>query len=211
MHDLVDTVGRLVVVASGQARFMVIEHSTEPGRTFDEITFDEMVKWTPYSWLRPLIARVHEGINQILVVDRKAVGGDLLNPRSIVADEFARRLDASGQFQEILTMVREPRAEERRRVDALLRLTVPRWGLVRVREGDPPLVSAFVDVHAQMILRETGVVAWELREDVTHPDRVPLKAFTAEREFARGELLEVLERAGHRLANELLYARTARP
>jgi hypothetical protein len=38
------------------------------------------------------------------VVDRRALGGDLLNPRSIVADEFARRLDASGQFQEILTM-----------------------------------------------------------------------------------------------------------
>jgi len=86
---------------------------------------------------------------------------------------------------------------------------VPAWGLVRVREGEPDLLSAFADVRAQMVLRGTGVVVWEDNEDVTNPERLPLEAFTKDREFTRHELTEVLERAGQRLASELLYARGA--
>ena len=49
-HGLVDAVGRLVVVASGQARFMVIEHRTEPGRTFDEMASTRSPWWTAGPW-----------------------------------------------------------------------------------------------------------------------------------------------------------------
>ena len=80
---------------------------------------------------------------------------------------------------------------------------------LRVREGEPDLLSAFADVRAQMVLRGTGVVVWEDNEDVTNPERLPLEAFTKDREFTRHELTEVLERAGQRLASELLYARGA--
>jgi hypothetical protein len=197
--------GRLVVVASGPSRFMIVEHSTEPGRTLDQI-----VKWTPYFWLRSLVPLVHEGINQLVALDDKAVAGrDLarINPRTVVGDTLARQLQASGQFVEIRTLPREPVGEDRRRADAFIRVSVSRWGLVRVREGDPPLVSAFTDVHAQMVMRETGMVVWELREDVTHPERLPLKTVLAQQELGRTMLLEVLERAGHRLGNELLYAK----
>jgi len=48
---------------------------------------------------------------------------------------------------------------------------------------------------------------WELREDVTHPEQLPLKTFLSQREVARTMLLEVLERTGHRLGTELLYAK----
>jgi hypothetical protein len=205
-HPLLDRVGRVVVVVSGQTRFTVVEHSAEPGRTFDEI-----VKWTPYFWLRPLLPLLHEGINQIVAIDRQAgAGGDLkINPHSVVGETFARRLQASGQFREVLTRAREPVDEDRHRADALIRVSVPMWGLVRVREGNPPLFSAFTDVHAQIVMRETGVVVWERREDVTHPDRVPLKTFTTQRDLTRMVLLDVLERAGHRLGSELLYARSS--
>jgi hypothetical protein len=203
-HPLLDRVGRVVVVVSGQTRFTVVEHSAEPGRTFDEI-----VKWTPYFWLRPLLPLLHEGINQIVAIDRKT-GADLkINPHSVVGETFARRLQASGQFREVLTRAREPLDEDRHRADALIRVSVPMWGLVRVREGNPPLFSAFTDVHAQIVMRETGVVVWERREDVTHPDRVPLETFTTQRDLARMVLLDVLERAGHRLGSELLYARSS--
>lgn len=200
-----DRVGRLVVVASGQARFMIVENSTEPGRTLDEI-----VKWTPYFWLRYLVPLVHEGINQLVALDDRAVAGrdlDRVSPRSVVGETLARQLQASGQFGVVQALPREPIGEDRRRADAFMRVSVSRWGLMRVREGDPPLVSAFTDVNAQMVMRDTGVVVWEIHEDVTHPDRLPLKTFTSQPELARTMLLEVLERAGHRLGSELLYAR----
>jgi hypothetical protein len=202
-----DRVGRLVVVASGPARFTVVEHSTEPGRTLDQI-----VKWTPYFWLRYLVPLVHEGISQLVALDEKAVAGrdlERVNPRSIVRDTLTRRLQASGQFVEIHALPREPVGEDRRRADAFIRVSVSRWGLVRVREGDPPLVSAFTDVHVQMVMRETGMVVWELREDVTHPERLPIKTLTGQHELARTMLIEVLERAGDRLGSELLYATSA--
>ena len=44
-------------------------------------------------------------------------------------------------------------------------------------------------------------------EDVTHPERLPLQTFTRDADFTRHELREVLERAGQRIGNELLYAR----
>jgi hypothetical protein len=55
---------------------------------------------------------------------------------------------------------------------------------------------------------ETGAVLWEHQEDVTHPDRLPLRAFSRDREFARQAMTEVLERAGRRLASEYLYTQS---
>jgi hypothetical protein len=89
-HGLVDAVGRLVVVASGQARFMVIEHRTERGRTFDEI-----VKWTPYSWLRPLIALVHEDINQIPVRGGRCAPSTRAGPSPPPSTRFVALLASS--------------------------------------------------------------------------------------------------------------------
>jgi hypothetical protein len=130
-------------------------------------------------------------------------------PRSLVSAAFVKRLDASGRFGEILAYGREPGGDDRRRADAIVRVSVPTWGLVRVQEGDPDLLSAFADVQAEMIDPMTGVVIWTHSEDVTHPERLPEKAFTKDRELTRQHLLDVLERGGQRLASELLYARGA--
>jgi hypothetical protein len=80
---------------------------------------------------------------------------------------------------------------------------------LRVRQGKPDLLAAFADVRAQLVALETGAVLWEHAEDVTHPDRLPLRAFSRDREFARQVTTEVLERAGRRLASEYLYTRGA--
>jgi hypothetical protein len=102
---------------------------------------------------------------------------------------------------------REPVGAERGH--AIVRLTVPSWGLVHVREGKPDLLAGFADVRAQVVVPETGAVLWEHEEDVTHPERLPLQAFSRDREVARQRMMDVLERAGRRLANEYLYARVA--
>jgi hypothetical protein len=65
----------------------------------------------------------------------------------------------------------------------------------------PPQVAGFADVRVEMVRRETGVVVWEHEEDVTHPERFSLDALSKDR-----VVVNVLERAGRRLANEVVYA-----
>ena len=200
-------VRRIAIVATGESKFTVVEHRSEPGRTFDEV-----VKWTQYQWLRPLGALVHSGISWLRDSGHAAAtASDVAGvaPRVVVAEALSRRLQASGLFDDVRMLEGEPVGEERQRSDALVRVSVPTWGLVRVRQGNPDLLSAFADVRAQMVIRGTGVVVWESSEDVTDPERLPLESFAGDRHLTRQQLIDVLERAGQRLATELLYAHGA--
>jgi hypothetical protein len=201
-----DDVRRLAIVVSGESSLSVVGHNAEPGRTFDEI-----MAWYPTkAWMRPLAKLVHQGINWALEYDQTATIGrsvDGISPRTVVAEAMARKLRASGWFEEIRTFEREQPAEDRRRDDAVVRVMVPAWGVVRVRAGDPDLLAGFVDVRGHMMLSGTGVIMWEGSQDVTSPEPFPLKAFMKDQDFARQEMVDVLERAGQRLASELMYAR----
>jgi hypothetical protein len=205
-----DDVRRLTVVVSGESKFAVVEHSAEPGRTFDQI-----LKWTSWkhgAWLKPLADLVHQAINSLVsAVPKAEAAGDIrdVSPTLVVAQALEEALRATGRFEEVRTLRREPLGEDRRRDDVVLRLMVPTWGLVRVREGEPDLLSAFADVRAQLVALDTATVLWEREEDVTDPERLPLKSFTGDRQLTRDRLIEVLQRAGRRLGNELLYARSA--
>lgn len=206
-----DDLRRVVVVVSGESAFSIIDYPVEPGRTFDEVL--QWIPWLPYrAALSPAAKLVHQGINWVLGADRAAAAApsfDGVSPRSVVASAMARTLEASGWFDEVLTLEREPTGEDRRRADAIVRVSVPAWGLVRVREGEPGVLSSFADVRGHMTVRGTGVIVWEDSQDVTNPEQVPVDAFLRDRAFARQEMVDVLERAGQRLANELLYARGA--
>jgi hypothetical protein len=205
-----DDVRRLTVVASGESKFAVVEHSAEPGRTFDEV-----LKWTSWrhgAWLRPLADLVHQAINSLVASGPKAEAaagiGDV-SPTLMVAQVLEEALLATGRFEDVRTLRREPLGEDRRRGDVVLRLMVPIWGLVRVREGEPDLLSAFADVRAELVAVDTATVLWASEEDATDPERLPLKSFTGDRQLTRDRLIAVLQRAGLRLSNELLYARSA--
>src|SRR5262249_45089085 len=128
-------------------------------------------------------------------------------PSSIVGEAMARSLRASGRFTEVRAFESEPTGEGQR-TDMIIRVTVPTWGVMRVRTGDPDLVSGFVDTRALMVARGTGAVVWETEQDVTAPQRLPLESLTRDRDLAHQELIGVLERAGQRLASELLYSRS---
>jgi len=197
----------VAIVASGDSRFAVAEPRAQPGRTLDEV-----MKWHPYgAAFRPLADIVHRAVNRFLDAGRaEAIDPALpVPPSSAVGDAMARALRASGQFDQVRTFDREPIGDDRRQADAIVRVTVPSWGLVRVRSGEPDLVSTFADTRVQVVARETGTVLWESDEDVTGAGRMPLASFSRDREFAREELMGVLERAGHRLASEFLYVRSA--
>jgi hypothetical protein len=195
---------RVVVVASGETRFAVAQPSKEPGPALDDV-----LKWLPYKEILVPIARaVYHGVTWLMNANGGASGAPRdVTPGAVVAEAFARSLQLSGPFHEVVALEREPVGEARRNVDAIVRLTVPAWGLVSVRDGDAPLVAGFADVRAQMVARESGVVLWEHEEDVTHPERLSFEALKQDRALSREELIEVLERAGRRLATELIYAR----
>ena len=207
---------RLVVVSTGESKFAMSEQrpAAQDSAQLDGI-ITEVAKWIP-GWYGAVLAPLAKVIASALsspgdskqTADTAAKMGEV-SPRAIVADAFARRLAESGQFQEVRMIDRELVGEERRGVDAFVRLTVPTWGILRVRDGNPDLLSGFADVRAQMVVASTGTVVWEHAEDVTHADRLPLTTFTGDTAFARGELVEVLTRAGQRLASEFLYARGA--
>lgn len=203
---------QLAVVVTGESTFTVRADDAEPGRTFNEI-----LRWplfgTDTAWLRPVAELVHRGINWLLEGNRTAEAsvdlGDL-PPRSFVAGAFVRALEASGRFDDIRVYGHEPVGDDRRRADAIVRLTAPAWGLVRVQDGEPELLSAFVDARVEMVAPGSGVTLWSASEDVTDVERLPLRTFTREREFTRRQLVAVLERAGRRLASELVYAHGGR-
>ena len=96
---------------------------------------------------------------------------------------------------------REPTGEDRPRDDgALVRVTVPAWGIIRVREGDPDMVSGFADVQASMVMgKSRRRRCWDGSEDVTHPESAPFASFVRNRDFARETMTGVLEKAGQRL------------
>jgi hypothetical protein len=198
-----------VVVVSGESKFSVMY---EGDFQFDR-TLDDVLRWTPYGALwRALAQAVQWGVNRLSEAERQALTRphvqDLVPP-NVVAGAFARALVATGWTREVRMLEREPVGAERSGADAVVRLSVPSWGLLRVRQGKPDLLAAFADVRAQLVALETGAVLWEHAEDVTHPDRLPLRAFSRDREFARQVTTEVLERAGRRLASEYLYTRGA--
>jgi hypothetical protein len=200
-------VRRLTVVPSGESKFTIVSAKNDAGRVLDEV-----VKWYPKAAaLAPLAKAVQWGINWLAEARSAGAAARMggASPGAAVADAFSRTLLASGRFDQIETLEREPTGEDRQRIDTLVRVTVPALGGVLVREGKPDMMAAYADARAQVVVRPTGVVVWEHEEDVTHAERLPLQAFTGDGELARQELKEVLERVGQRLANEFLYARSA--
>jgi hypothetical protein len=197
-----------VVVVAGESKFSVMHE----GNSQLDPAMDDVLRWIPYTSVWRLLARaVQWGVNTLSEAERQASTAphvEGLAPRAVVAEAFAHALVASGRFREIRTLAREPIGADRRGADVIVRLAVPRWGLLRVREGQPDLVAAFVDVRAQVVVPETGAILWEHEEDVTHPKRLPLQAFSRDRQFMRQGMIDVLERAGRRLASEYVYARS---
>jgi hypothetical protein len=198
----VEGLRRVVVVPAGDSQFTVLQGDPEAERVFADL-----FKWLPFKrGLLALAYAVYRGVTSLLDERGGGTAPKDVTPGAVVGRAFAQRLRLGGPFGDIVVLEREPVGDARRDVDAIVRLAVPSWGLIRVREGQPELVAAFADVRAQIVARETGVILWEHEEDVTHPDRLALDALVKDPALARENLVEVLERAGRRVASELVYA-----
>jgi hypothetical protein len=202
-----DGLRRVAVVASGETRYAGASRAQSGAEPVREL--EDVLKWFPYRDITVPIARaVYHGVTWLMNAfgTSSAPAGDI-TPGTVVAEAFARSLKLGGPFDEVTAVSSEPVGEARRNLDAIVRVSVPTWGLLTVRDGDAPLATSFVDVRAQLVARESGVVLWQHEEDVTHPERISAAALKQDRALSRENLTEVLERAGRRLASELLYAR----
>ena len=214
-------VRRLVIVPSGESKLTMPANAGAKTAGANSASGDfnvgrvvgEIAKWYPQAALWASLATVVQRGIEWLFEDGRAPAKDQpvrgVTPAAVVAEAFTRALATSGRFDDVRMLPREPVGEDRRAIEALVRVVVPVWGILRVREGTPELMAAYADTRAQIVVRPAGTVVWEHAEDVTHGERLPLQAFSSDQDLARQALMEILERAGQRLANELLYAWTA--
>jgi len=92
---------RLVVVTTGESRFTVLHGVKEPGRSFDDV-----VKWLPgKDILAPIARALYSGLSWLIDADRaeRTVPRDVV-PGTVVAEAFARALQVSGPFNQIVPM-----------------------------------------------------------------------------------------------------------
>lgn len=213
----VGEVHRLVVVPSGESKLTVpgVSSTATASDAVNTVgrVFGDIAKWYPKAAIyQALAGLVQRGVDWIFQ-DKRSPAADKyargITPSAVVADAFARTLVASGQFDQVRTLDGAPVGDDRRETDAVVRVLVPEWGIVRVRDGKPEMMAAYADARAQVVVQPTSTITWEHDEDVTHGERLPAQAFTSDPELTRQALKDVLERAGQRLANELLYARGA--
>lgn len=210
-------VHRLAVVPSGESK-LTVPGASSTAAVGDAVStvgrvFGDIAKWYPKAAIyQALAGLVQRGVDWIFQ-DKHSAASDKyargITPSAVVADAFARTLVASGQFDQVRRLDGEPGGDDRRETDAVVRVLVPEWGIVRVRDGKPEMMAAYAEARAQVVVQPTSTVTWEHDEDVTHGERLPAQAFITDSELTRQALKDVLERAGQRLANELLYARGA--
>jgi hypothetical protein len=208
-------VRRLTVVPSGESRLTMPGVSntvaSDDGAGTVGRVFGDIAKWYPKAALYQALAVVIQRGVEWVLQDKRSSAADAysrgITPSAVVADTFARTLVASGRFDQVRTLDREPAGDDRRETDAVVRVLVPAWGIVSVRGGKPEMMAAYADARAQVVVPPTSAVTWEHDEDITHGERLPAQVFTSDPQLARQALMDVLERAGQRLANELLYAR----
>jgi hypothetical protein len=94
--------------------------------------------------------------------------------------------------------------------DAVATLRIGEWGLRRIGEGDPATVAGFVDVDATLTRSADKEVLWSERESVLGKGRAPIATYQTDGEALRREIEQTFASAGHRMAMQILYPRSAR-
>lgn len=89
-------------------------------------------------------------------------------------------------------------------VDGILEFDIHHCGfrLVDQNKGE---VAAFVELSAHMTPSGSRNAIWDDRESITGSDRYSLSTLNTDPELVRKEFIKVLQDAGARLANQLLY------
>lgn len=125
--------------------------------------------------------------------------------RSELRGILAKTLKESVRFSEVQMLDQKLPAAEARKYDAVLTVRIMRWGLRAPAPTESEALAAFAEIQAQMMRVENGETLWEERDTVVGQGRHGLAAYQQDRNLLRQELQDMIEKAGYRVAMQLLY------
>lgn len=118
---------------------------------------------------------------------------------------IARVLAESNRFAEVRVLDKEPPEAEKAKYGAIATFRFVSWGVRLVDRTGRERVSSFVDIMAS--LRKPGAddPLWKENASVIGKGKHVLSDFRDSPEVTRREIVEVVEDAAYRMANNLIY------
>lgn len=125
--------------------------------------------------------------------------------RSELAGILARALKESARFSEVQMLDQEPTAAEARKYDAVLTIRIVNWGLRAPAPTESARLAAFAELQIRMVRVSNSETLWEEQDTVVGQGRYGLATYQQDRNLLRQELQDTIEKAGYRVATQLLY------
>jgi hypothetical protein len=141
--------------------------------------------------------------------DRIRPGLTGFSPASPLRDAFVGALKGGGRIE--VDVVESERLLQGQDHDAIIRLTIKDWGVRLPSRAISDKLAAFAEIEARMTRGRSQEVLWDEHEVSLGNGRHELAAYRQDAVLLRGELTEMLQGAGYRLATLLIYPREKAP
>ena len=127
------------------------------------------------------------------------------SPAPPLRDAFVDALKSSGRIEvQVVDSERELQGKDH---DAIIYLTIKEWGVRLPSRAISDQLAAFAEIHARMTRGRSQEVLWDEHEVSLGNGRHDLSGYRQDAAMLRGELTDMLQSAGYRLANLLIYPR----
>ena len=134
---------------------------------------------------------------------RPALGD--FSPTFSLRDAFVDALKSSGRIE--VDVVDSERALQGKSPDAIIRLTINEWGVRLPSRAISDHLATFAEIQARMTRTSNQEILWDEHEVSLGSGRHDLAAYRLDAGLLRTELTDMLQSAGFRLANLLIYPR----
>jgi hypothetical protein len=127
------------------------------------------------------------------------------SPAPPLRDAFMGALKSDGRIQ--VEMVESERALQGKDHDVIIQLTIKEWGVRLPSRAISDHLAAFAEIQARMTRARSQETLWDEHEVSLGNGRHDLAAYRHDAALLRSELTDMLQSAGYRLANLLIYPR----
>ena len=134
---------------------------------------------------------------------RPALGS--FSPAAPLRDAFVDALKSSGRLD--VQIVDAERALQPTEHEVFIQLTIKDWGVRLPSRAISEHLAAFAEIQARMTRGRSPDVLWDEHEVALGSGRHDLAAYRLDAGLLRTELTDMLQSAGYRLANLLIYPR----
>jgi hypothetical protein len=141
--------------------------------------------------------------------DKLRPGLSDFSPTPPLRDAFVGALKSGGRID--VEVVDSERVLAGKSHDAIIRLTVNDWGVRLPSRAISDQLAAFAEIQARMTRAGSQEILWDEHEVSLGNGRHDPSAYQQDPGLLRRELTDMLESAGFRLANLLIYPREKTP